>query len=123
MRLIETLFESDEDRLIAKAKSVYKAFKKGRGMVKIGTYLPFDVSYELPDINLCEFEVRPSWDEHSELMAFITMQEPVKYKIHGIEDNTGEASEERLINRFGHDIGYVYRKKFDQFGVAIGEAF
>ena len=123
MKLIETLLQSDEDRMIAKAKQVYKAFKKGRGMVKVVSYSPFDVSYELPHINHCEFEVRPSWENDGEYMTFITMQEPVKYKIHGIEHNTGEASEERIISQYVHDIGYVYRKKFDQFNIAIGELF
>lgn len=120
MRLIETLFESDEDRMIAKAKTVYKTFKKGRGMVKVAWYPPFDVSYELPDINKCIFQVRPSWEYEDEMMGVITMLEPVKFKIHGIEDNTGEASEERIIRNYVDQIKFVYRRKFDNFGIAIG---
>lgn len=120
MRLIETLFESDEDRIIAKTKQVYKAFKKGRGMVKIAWFSPVDVSYELPDMDKCIFQVRPSWEYEDEMMGVITMTEPVKFKIHGIEDNTGEASEERIIRNYVDQIGFVYRRKFDQFGIAIG---
>ena len=127
MRLIQTLFETNEDRIIAKAKTVYKAFKKGRGMVKIAWFPPADVSYELPDINHCEFEVRPSWEDEGENMAFIEIKEPVKFKIHNLSEVFGEdpdeKREERILRNYVDQIGYVYRKKFDQFGVAIGEAF
>jgi hypothetical protein len=90
MRLIETLFESDEDRIIAKTKTVYKAFKKGRGMVKVAWYSPADVSYELPDMDRCEFQVRPSWENEDEMMGVITMLEPVKFKIHNLVEVFGE---------------------------------
>jgi len=124
MKLIQTLFESDEDRMIAKAKQVYKAFKKGRGMVKVAWYPPVDVSYELPDIIHCEFEVRPSWEDEGEYMGFITMQEPVKYKIHNLVEVFGEeADNDYIVSRHIYDIGYVYRKKFDQFNIAIEELF
>jgi hypothetical protein len=124
MKLIETLFESNEDRIIAKAKHVYKAFKKGRGMVKIAWFDPADVSYELPDISRCEFQVRPSWEDEGEMMGVITMLDPVKFKIHNLIEVFGEEGdegrEERIINNYIDQIGYVYRKKFDQFGIAIG---
>ncbi len=124
MRLIETLFESDEDRIIAKAKQVYKAFKKGRGMVKIAWFSPVDVSYELPDMDKCIFQVRPSWEYEDEMMGVITMTEPVKFKIHNLIEVFGEDGhenrEERIVSNYGDQIGFVYRRKFDQFGVAIG---
>lgn len=110
--------------MITKAKQVYKAFKKGRGMVKIAWFSPVDVSYELPDINHCEFEVRPSWEDEGEYMAFITMQEPVKFKIHNLIEVFGEEGnenrEERILSNYVDQIGYVYRRKFDHFGIAIG---
>lgn len=124
MKLIQTLFESDEDRMIAKAKHVYKAFKKGRGMVKIAWFAPADVSYELPDMDRCIFQVRPSWEYEDEMMPVITMQEPVKFKIHNLIEVFGEEGdegrEERIINNYIDQIGYVYRKKFDNFHIAIG---
>ena len=110
--------------MIAKAKQVYKAFKKGRGMVKVAWFSPVDVSYELPDMDKCIFQVRPSWEYEDEMMVFITMQEPVKYKIHNLVEVFGEeADNDYIVSRYIHDIGYVYRKKFDQFGIAIGELF
>ena len=124
MRLIETLFESNEDRMIAKAKTVYKAFKKGRGMVKIAWFPPADVSYELPDINQCIFQVRPSWNHEDEMMGVITMLEPVKFKINNLIEVFGEEGhegrEERIISNYVDQIGFVYRRKFDNFGIAIG---
>ena len=124
MKLIETLFESDEDRMIAKAKTVYKTFKKGRGMVKIAWFAPADVSYELPDINQCIFQVRPSWEYEDDTMPVITMLEPVKFKIHNLIEVFGEEGhegrEERILTNYVDQIGYVYRRKFDHFGIAIG---
>ena len=110
--------------MIAKAKTVYKALKKGRGMVKIAWFDPADVSYELPDINRCEFQVRPSWEYVDEMMSVITMLDPVKFKIHNLVEVFGDnADQDRIISQYVHDIGYVYRKKFDQFNVVIGELF
>jgi hypothetical protein len=110
--------------MIIKAKQVYKAFKKGRGMVKVAWYSPIDVSYELPDMDKCIFQVRPSWEYEDEMMAFITMKEPVKFKIHNLIEVFGEEGhegrEERIITNYVDQIGYVYRRKFDQFGIAIG---
>jgi len=124
MKLLEVLSESHEDRMIAKAKTVYKTFKKGRGMVKIAWFDPVDVSYELPDINQCIFQVRQSWEYEDDTMPVITMMEPVKFKIHNLIEVFGEEGhenrEERIISNYVDQIGYIYRKKFDRFGIAIG---
>jgi len=124
MKLLETLFESHEDRMIAKAKQVYKAFKKGRGMVKVAWYPPVDVSYELPDMDRCVFQVRPSWEHEDEMIPVITMMEPVKFKIHNLVEvfgeDTNEECEERILSNYVDQIGYVYRRKFDHFGITIG---
>lgn len=122
MKLLEVLFESSEDRMIAKAKQVYKAFKKGRGMVIVSWFPPVDVSYELPDINRCNFEIKPSWENEDELVPVITMLDPVKFKIHNLEEVFDEgADEERVIRTY--DISFVYRKKFDQFNIFFNDLF
>jgi len=113
--------ESQEERMIAKAKTIYKAFKRGRGMVKpISIYPALDVSYTLPDIDSCLFKVRPSYNDVTDLMVFITMYKPVDFVIHNTESIPGE-SFKNLQKHWGSELGYVYRKKFDQFNIAIGE--
>jgi hypothetical protein len=123
MKFLEILTESEDDRMIAKAKKVYKAYKKGRGKVKaMPWYPPVDISYELPDIKLCEFKIRPSWEDETEMMVFITMHKPVNYEIHNLEEIGDGITKENIVQRYSSDIGYVYRKKFDHFNIAIGEA-
>jgi hypothetical protein len=113
--------ESQEERMITKAKTIYKAFKWGRSMVKpISIYPALDVSYTLPDIDSCTFRVRPSYNDATDLMVFITMYKPVDFVIHNTESIPGE-SYENLQKHWGSELGYVYRKKFDQFNIAIGE--
>jgi len=121
MKLMEVLNESVEDRMIAKAKTVYKAYKKGRGKVKSSWNPPIDLSYELPDMDKCLFQVRPSWDDRNDLMVVITMFERVKYKIHNLDELGDGVTEKSILKKYVGEIGYVYRKKFDQFGIAIGE--
>jgi hypothetical protein len=121
MKLMEVLNESVEDRMIAKAKTVYKVYKKGRGKVRSSWTAPIDLSYELPDMDKCLFQVRPSWDDRDDLMVVITMFERVKYKIHNLDELGDGLTEKSILKQYVGEIEYVYRKKFDQFGIAIGE--
>ena len=118
---MEVLNESVEDRMIAKAKTVYKVYKKGRGKVRSSWTAPIDLSYELPDMDKCLFQVRPSWDDRDDLMVVITMFERVKYKIHNLDELGDGLTEKSILKQYVGEIEYVYRKKFDQFGIAIGE--
>jgi hypothetical protein len=129
MKLIQTLFESNEDRIISKAKHVYKAFKKGRGKVKMTErHEPLDVYYELPGIDKCLIKIKPAWGDENNLMAFITMFEPVKFKILNAEDldiyypNIPKKHlEEYIIKQFIDSIGYMYRRRFEEFDITIKE--
>ncbi len=114
--------ESQEERMIAKAKTIYKAFKTGRGLVKpVSIYPALDVTYTLPDVDSCLFKVRPSYNDVTDLMVFITMYKPVDFVIHNIEVIPSAESFKNLQRHWGSELGYVYRKKFDQFNIAIGE--
>lgn len=113
--------ESEHDRMIAKAKTVYKAFRKGRNKVKvISLYPPLDISYELPDIDKCKFEIDQAWNDPREKQVYIVMYEPVEFTFHNIETQQGE-SERSIMTHWRNDIALAYKKKFDQFNIEIGE--
>jgi len=115
----------EDHKMIRKMKTVYKALIKGRGNVQLyrGTnYPPLDVSYELPPLNtiviLIDYPSKRALKNGEEIGYMFDVVGKVKYKFHNLETQL-EIDIDKLMMHRSFDISFVYKKKFNNFGVGI----
>ena len=115
----------EDHKMIRKMKNVYKALSKGRGLVRIyhGTnYPPLDVSYKLPPLNtvtiVIDYPTKKQLKNGEDITYIFDVVGKVKYTFHNFETQLDTDIDRFMMHR-GYDISFVYKKKFDNFGVNI----
>jgi hypothetical protein len=115
----------EDHKMIRKMKNVYKALIKGRGRVQIyygNDYPPLDVSYELPPLNtvviLIDYPSKRALKNGEEIEYTFDVVGKVKYILHNFETQ-GDTDIDRFMTHKGHEISFVYKKRFNNFGVGI----
>jgi hypothetical protein len=115
----------EDQRMIKKMINVYRALSKGRGSVQIrhGTnYPPLDVSYELPPLNtvtiVIDYPTKKQLKNGEDITYIFDVVGKVKYTFHNFETQ-GDTDIDSFMMHKGHAISFVYKKKFDNFGVNI----
>jgi hypothetical protein len=109
--------------MIKKMKTIYKALSKGRGSVQVhhgDNYPPLDVSYELPPLNtvtiVVDYPTRKQLKNGEEIAYTFDVVGKVKYTLHNFETQY-ETDIDRFMMHKSHEISFVYKRKFDNFGV------
>ena len=115
----------EDHKMIKKMVNVYKALSKGRGLVQIyhgDNYPPLDVSYELPPLNdvviLIDYPSKRALKNGEEIEYTFDVVGKVKYTLHNFETQ-GHNDIDRFMMHKGHEISFVYKKRFNNFGVGI----
>jgi hypothetical protein len=115
----------EDHKMIRKMKIVYKALIKGRGLVQIyygNNYPPLDVSYELPPLNtvviIIDYPSKRALKNGEEIEYMFDVVGKVKYNLHNFETQ-GDTDIDRFLIHKGHEISFVYKKRFNKFGVGI----
>jgi hypothetical protein len=115
----------EDHKMIRKMKNVYKALSKGRGSVQVyhGTnYPPLDVSYKLPPLNtvtiVIDYPSKKQLKNGEDITYMFDVVGKVKYTLHNFETQLDTDIDRFMMHR-GYDISFVYKKKFDNFGVNI----
>jgi hypothetical protein len=105
--------------------NVYKALSKGRGLVQIYhtlRYPPLDVSYELPPLNttaiLIDYPSKRALKDGEDIDYTFDVVGKVKYTLHNFETQY-DTDIDRFMMHKGHEISFVYKKRFENFGVVI----
>ena len=113
----------EDHKMIRKMKTVYKALIKGRGLVQIyygNNYPPLDVSYELPPLNtvtiVIDYPTKKQLKNGGEITYMFDVVGKVKYTLHNFETQR-DTDLDRFMMHKGHEISFVYKRKFDNFGV------
>ena len=116
---------TEDHKMIKKMKNVYKALSRGRGEVQVhhgGNYPPLDVSYELPPLNtvviLIDHPNRKQLKDGMNIQYIFDVVGKVKYTLHNFETQR-DTDMDRFMMHKGHEISFVYKRKFDNFGVDI----
>ena len=116
---------TEDHKMIKKMVNVYRALSKGRGSVQVhhGTnYPPLDVSYELPPLNtiaiLIDYPTKKALKNGGEISYIFDVVGKVKYTLHNFETQY-DTDIDRFMMHKGHEISFVYKRKFDNFGVDI----
>ena len=119
---------TEDHKMIKKMKNVYKALSKGRGEVQVhhgGNYPPLDVSYELPPLNtvaiLIDYPTKKALKNGGEIDYAFDVVGKVKYTLHNFETQYDTDIDRFMIHK-GHEISFVYKRKFDNFDVDIGSS-
>ena len=119
---------SEDNKMIKKMINVYKALSKGRGKVQIYhtlRYPPLDVSYELPPLNtiaiLIDYPTKKQLKDGMNIQYIFDVVGKVKYTLHNFETQY-DTDIDRFMMHKGHEISFVYKKKFDNFGVDISSS-
>jgi len=115
----------EDHKMIRKMKTIYKTFIKGRDRVRIyygNEYPPLDVSYELPPLNdvviLIDYPSKRALKNGEEIEYTFDVVGKVKYTLHNFETQ-GHDDIDRFMMHKGHEISFVYKKRFNNFGVGI----
>ena len=113
----------EDHKMIKKMVNVYKALSKGRGLVQIyhgDNYPPLDVSYELPPLNtvtiVIDYPTKKQLKNGGEITYMFDVVGKVKYTLHNFETQR-DTDLDRFMMHKGHEISFVYKRKFDNFGV------
>ena len=113
----------EDHKMVRKMKNIYKALSKGRGLVQVhhGTnYPPLDVSYELPPLNtvtiVIDYPTKKAVKNGGEISYMFDVVGKVKYTLHNFETQY-DTDIDRFMMHKGHEISFVYKRKFDNFGV------
>jgi hypothetical protein len=113
----------EDHKMVRKMKNIYKALSKGRGLVQIyhgDNYPPLDVSYELPPLNtvtiVIDYPTKKQLKNGGEISYMFDVVGKVKYTLHNFETQY-DTDIDRFMMHKGHEISFVYKKKFDNFGV------
>jgi hypothetical protein len=115
----------EDHKMIKKMVNVYKALSKGRGLVQIYhtlRYPPLDVSYELPPLNttaiLIDYPSKRALKDGEDIDYTFDVVGKVKYTLHNFETQY-DTDIDRFMMHKGHEISFVYKKRFENFGVVI----
>ena len=118
----------ENHKMIKKMINVYRALSKGRGSVQVhhgGDYPPLDVSYELPPLNtvviLIDHPNRKQLKDGMNIQYIFDVVGKVKYTLHNFETQR-DTDMDRFMMHKGHAISFVYKKRFDNFGVDISSS-
>ena len=113
----------EDHKMIRKMKTIYKTFIKGRDRVRIyygNEYPPLDVSYELPPLNtvtiVVDYPTKKAVKNGGEITYMFDVVGKVKYTLHNFETQY-DTDIDRFMMHKGHEISFVYKRKFDNFGV------
>jgi hypothetical protein len=112
----------EDHKMIKKMINVYRALSKGRGSIQLYTsdaYPPLDVSYELPPLNTVAILITyPTRKMKNEVDYMFDVVGKVKYTFHNFETQR-ETDMDRFMMHRSHDVSFVYKKRFANFGVKI----
>ena len=118
----------EDQKMIKKMINVYRALSKGRGKVQVytaGVYPPLDLSYELPPLNtvviLIDHPTKKQLKNGDDVKYIFDVVGKVKYTLHNFETQRDTDMDRFMMHR-GHDISFVYKRKFDNFGVNISSS-
>ena len=112
----------EDHKMVRKMKNIYRALSKGRGLVQIyhGNYPPLDVSYELPPLNtvtiVVDYPTKKAVKNGGEISYMFDVVGKVKYTLHNFETQY-DTDIDRFMMHKGHEISFVYKRRFDNFGV------
>jgi hypothetical protein len=113
----------EDHKMVRKMKNIYRALSKGRGLVQIyhgNNYPPLDVSYELPPLNtvtiVIDYPTKKAVKNGGEISYMFDVVGKVKYTLHNFETQY-ETDIDRFMMHKSHEISFVYKKRFDKFGV------
>jgi hypothetical protein len=85
-------------------------------------YPPLDVSYELPPLNtvviIIDYPSKRALKNGEEIEYMFDVVGKVKYNLHNFETQ-GDTDIDRFLIHKGHEISFVYKKRFNKFGVGI----
>ena len=115
----------EDQKMIKKMINVYRALSKGRGLVQVhhgGDYPPLDVSYELPPLNtiviLIDYPTRKQLKNGDDVKYIFDVVGKVKYTLHNFETQR-DTDMDRFMMHKGYEISFVYKKRFEDFDIAI----
>ena len=116
----------EDHKMIKKMKQVYKALSKGRGRIQLflsmDGYPPLDVSYNLPPLEntvfLITYPNKKQITKGAEIEYLIDVAGKVKYTFHNLETQK-QTNPIELMKTRNYDVSFVYKKKFDKFGILI----
>ncbi len=115
----------EDHKMIKKMINVYRALSKGRGRVQVyteGVYPPLDVSYELPPLNTVAILITyPTKRMKNEVDYIFDVVGKVKYTLHNFETQRDTDLDRFMMHR-GHEISFVYKRRFDNFNVNISSS-
>lgn len=115
----------EDHKMIKKMINVYRALSKGRGRVQVyteGVYPPLDVSYELPPLNTIAILITyPTKRMKNEVDYLFDVVGKVKYTLHNFETQRDTDLDRFMMHR-GHEISFVYKRRFDNFNVNISSS-
>lgn len=115
----------EDHKMIKRMINVYRALSKGRGMVQVytqGVYPPLDVSYELPPLNTVAILITyPTKRMKNEVDYIFDVVGKVKYTFHNFETQRDTDIDRFMMHR-SHDVSFVYKRRFDNFGVSISSS-
>ena len=118
----------EDHKMVRKMKNVYKALSKGRGSVQLYTtdvYPPLDVSYELPPLNtvvICiDYPSKKALKNGEDIAYTFDVVGKVKYTFHNFETQR-DTDIDRFTMHRGHEISFVYKKRFEDFGIGISSS-
>ena len=113
----------EDHKMIKKMINVYRALSKGRGKVQVytaGVYPPLDLSYELPPLNtvtiVIDYPTKKQLKNGGEITYMFDVVGKVKYTLHNFETQR-DTDIDRFMMHKGHEISFVYKRRFDNFGV------
>jgi len=113
----------EDHKMVRKMKNIYRALSKGRGLVQIyqgNNYPPLDVSYELPPLNtvtiVIDYPTKKAVKNGGEISYMFDVVGKVKYTLHNFETQR-DTDLDRFMTHKGYEISFVYKRKFDNFGV------
>ncbi len=119
---------SEDHKMIKKMKTVYRALSKGRGSVQVhhgDNYPPLDVSYELPPLNtvaiVIDYPTRKQLKNGHDIAYTFDVVGKVKFTLYNFETQRDTDIDRFMMHR-GHEISFVYKRKFDNFGVKISSS-
>jgi len=118
----------EDHKMVRKMVNVYRALSKGRGSVQIyhgENYPPLDVSYELPPLNtvtiVIDYPTKKQLFRGEETSYMFDVVGKVKYKFHNFETQY-DTDIDRFIMHKGHETSFVYKKRFEDFGIGISSS-
>ena len=115
----------EDHKMIKKMINVYRALSKGRGRVQVhhgGNYPPLDVSYELPPLNTVAILITYPTRKMKNVVDYLfDVVGKVKYTLHNFETQRDTDIDRFMMHR-GHEISFVYKKRFDNFNVNISSS-